>query len=175
MNKDDLSDEYLEVLYREFFTPLFRYFYFRIKDYDQAIDLTQTTFLKFYSNDYEKNTKIHNVKILFTIARNTLIDYYRVSSKKQDISLDESNLEPVSEAPSPIDDFESNENIRMVKEALKILDNREEEVVMLRISTELDYDHIGEIMNENTVNVRQIYSRALKKIKAYLENKNIYE
>ena len=58
---------------------------------------------------------------------------------------------------------------------MKILDDREEEIVMLRISTELDYEHVGEIMGENVSNVRQIYSRALKKIKAYLEDKNIYE
>ena len=64
-----------EALYNEFFTPLFRYLFFRTKDYNIANDLAQTSFLKFLRQDKKALEKEYAVKLLFTIARNTLIDY----------------------------------------------------------------------------------------------------
>lgn len=174
MDNADSLNHRNEELYTEYFTPLFKYFFFRLKDYNQAMDLTQTTFLKFLSADYSKNTRIHNTKILFMIARNTLIDYFRTTDKKQNISLENMEIDIKSLDPSPEDDFSSNENILLIKSALEVLNEKEKEIVMLRISTSLDYDDIAEMFKENAINIRQIYSRSLKKLRNYLENKNIY-
>ncbi len=168
------ASESHDELYRELFTPLFRYFMFRTRDYNLATDLVQTVFLKFLQSDYRKRQMEHNTRSLFTIARNTLIDHWRVNGRRVEISLEESGVEAVSEIPTPLEEFRTSEDVLVVEEALATLSDTEQDIVMLRIATELDYKDIAELVGESPDNTRQIYSRALKKLKAYLENKNIY-
>lgn len=169
------ASESHDELYRELFTPLFRYFMFRTRDYNLATDLVQTVFLKFLQSDYRERQTEHNTRSLFTIARNTLIDHWRVNGRRVEISLEESGIESVSEIPTPLEEFRTSEDVLTVQEALSTLSDLEQDIVMLRIATELDYKDIAELVDESSENTRQIYSRALKKLKVYLENKNIYE
>lgn len=171
MNLEEVNHD---ELYRELFTPLFRYFLFRTRDYNLANDLVQTVFLKFFSHDYQDREKEHNTRALFMMARNTLIDHYRVSSKKQHISLENSGIDFPANTPTPFEEFRTNEDTLLVKEAIASLDEIDQDIVMLRITTDMGYKDISELVGESIDNVRQKYSRALKKIKAYLENKNIY-
>ncbi len=168
------ASESHDELYRELFTPLFRYFMFRTRDYNLATDLVQTVFLKFLQSDYRAREHDHNTRSLFIIARNTLIDHWRSNGRRPTSSLEESSIEPASDIPTPLEEFRTSEDVLVVQEALSTLSDLEQDIVMLRIATELDYKDIAELVNESPDNTRQIYSRALKKLKVYLENKNIY-
>ena len=46
-----------EQLYRELFTPVFRYVFFRTRDRDLASDLTQSSFLKYMLQKKKTNRK----------------------------------------------------------------------------------------------------------------------
>jgi RNA polymerase sigma-70 factor (ECF subfamily) len=168
------ASESYEELYRELFTPLFRYFIFRTRDYNLATDLVQTVFLKFLQSDYREREHEHNTRSLFTIARNTLIDHFRVNAKKPHISLENSGIEVVSSSPTPFEEFRASEDTLAVREAIATLSDIEQDIILLRIATELDHHDIAELVNESVENTRQIYSRALKKLKVYLENKKLY-
>ena len=160
-----------EALYNEFFAPLFRYLFFRTKDHNIANDLTQTSFLKFLSQEKKALEKEYAVKLLFTIARNTLIDYRRVETKRIHENVDD--IENIrSEILNPEEDAILEEDKKFVREILHQLDDLEGEVFSMRLSGEIDYTTIAATLGISSVNARTIYSRALKKVGAELKKSN---
>lgn len=162
-----------DALYSELFTPLFRYAYFRTKNYDIACDLTQSSFLKFMLQENRPKTKEHSKRLLYTIARTLLIDHYRTNSKKHTESIDEGEFDIPSDSPNPTQIFETNENVELVKNVLKNLNEREAEIVTLRISGDITFEEIAKIVNVSGDNARQIYKRSLQKIGKLLEGVKI--
>ena len=72
-------------IYNKLSDSVFRYCIFRISDRDVALDITQDTFTKYW-DVLAKGQNIKNDKaLIFTIARNLIIDHYR---KKKSVSLD---------------------------------------------------------------------------------------
>ncbi|MEM1120765.1 MAG: sigma-70 family RNA polymerase sigma factor [Bacteroidota bacterium] len=62
----------------------------------------------------------------------------------------------------------SSERAQQVKEAMENLSKRQKEVIYLKYVTGLDYEDIGEIMDLNYQSVRNLVSKALKKLKGTL-------
>jgi RNA polymerase sigma-70 factor (ECF subfamily) len=160
-------------LYNELFTPLFKYVYFRVKDYDLATDLTQSSFLKFLTQEKKPVTKDHSLRLLFTISRNLLIDHWRTEGRHKTESIEGTNFEVPSNEPNPEKVFENNEDVKLIKKLMNLLSEIEVEIVTLRMTNDMDYKDIGELLNIQSVNARQIYSRALHKIQKSLEENNI--
>lgn len=154
-----------EALYRELFTPLFRYFVFRTKDIDTAEDLTQSTFLKFLLQKNRPSENLHATRLLYTIARTLLIDHYRRDARRPVDSLEASSIDPASDEHSVEVTYSITEDIAYAKELLQELTDTEEEIVTLRIIAEMEYADIAETTGNTEENTRQIYSRALKKLR----------
>lgn len=62
----------------------------------------------------------------------------------------------------------SSERAIQVKEAMKNLSKRQKEVIYLKYVSGLDYEDIGEVMDLNYQSVRNLVSKALKKLKGSL-------
>lgn len=161
-----------EILYRDFFTPVFRYLFFRTKEYKIATDLTQTTFLKFLTQSRIPETKEHAQKQLFVIARTTLIDYWRSSARRMVGSLSEVDSFPGTER-NPEEESIAREYAEIVHSLLGMLSEEESEIVSMRLSGDVPYTEIAEAFGITSTNVRQIYSRALKKIGTILETRDV--
>lgn len=161
-----------EAIYRELFTPLFRYFVFRTKDKETAEDLTQATFLKFLLQENRPIETLHATRLLYTIARTLLIDHYRAYARKSYASLEAHTIDPPSEDASAEDVYSIHEDIAYAKSLLADLSDTEEEIVSLRILAEMEYRDIAETTGHSEVNVRQIYSRALKKLRAKVDERH---
>ena len=159
-----------EALYRELFTPLFRYFVFRTKDTEAAEDLTQSTFLKFLLQETRPAERLHATRLLYTIARTMLIDHYRAHARKPVESLEATNIDPVSDEQNAETRYRMNEDIEYAKELLLELSDTEEEIVTLRIIAEMEYADIAKTAGTTETNARQIYSRALKKLRHNARN-----
>ena len=159
-----------EALYRELFTPLFRYFLFRTKDTEMAEDLTQSTFLKFLLQETRPAERLHATRLLYTIARTMLIDHYLANARKPVESLEAANIDPQSGEESAETLYAVSEDIEYAKELLKELTDAEEEIVTLRIIAEMEYADIASTTGTTEANARQIYSRALKKLRHSAES-----
>lgn len=169
--KDELINQSFntEELYAEFFTPVFRYMFFRTRNYDIASDLAQSCFLKFLVQKNPPKEKEHAIRLLFVIARTTLIDYWRFSGKrnfKQLVDIDDIN----SLEPNPESQAISKEDTEFIREIFSNLGEPEAEILSLRLSSNLDYKTIGETLNISAENARKIYSRTLKKIEGVLRD-----
>lgn len=102
--------------------------------------------------------------LLFTIARNTIIDYWR--TRKDFIDIDE-HVDTLS--------FDSrrasNEQMDLVK-VLSQLSQGEQEILELYYFSGLDTKTIASITNKKEDNIRQIRSRAIEKIRQILKKEN---
>jgi len=162
-----------EILYNEFFTLLFRYIFFKTQDYDIANDLTQTSFLKFLKNNKNIKDKQYASRLLFTIARNTLIDYWRVESKKKTVSLDEIVDVPTNELNQE-ENAILEEDKKLINDILRYLNDIEREVVLMRVSGDEDYETISSVLKISTTNARKIYSRAIQKVGVLFRSNNLF-
>jgi RNA polymerase sigma-70 factor (ECF subfamily) len=167
-------DQDFERLYKEKFTPIYKYVYFRVRNYDVAMDLCQNIFLKILEQDLDK--KIHQeteLNYLYTIARNKIIDYFR---KKRTGSLDKDSelLRTVEDLSIPRPDQDSlqisdRETLYALLDQLSELDR---EIIIMRHLQELEYADIAAIVEKEESAVRQIVSRSIKKMKELYEQGN---
>lgn len=154
-DKDAFSQLYL--LYKD---SLYRYAYYRIGNVEDAMDAVSDTVLSAYQ-------QIQNIKnpsafstYIFTIHRSTCARYLKALVKnKQNEELGE-DLEQVNSDS----DFLSIE----LKQALMQIGDDEREIVLLSISG-FNSKEIAKITGYTAGSVRSKLSRALAKMRAYLE------
>ena len=157
-----------EHLYNSYYTPLFRYLYFRVRNHDDAEDLAQTVFVKAFNSLKEGMWNgAGGIKYLFTIARNTLIDHYR-RAKHVAIASDEL-IESFADLVATDGPVEERERRELIASGLKVLRDTEAEAVNLRYIADMDYDAIAVIMGKRPDAVRQLVHRGLKTLRKFLE------
>lgn len=157
------------LLYTEYFTPVFRYAYIRTRNKETAQDIAQTVFLKFYSalGTLKKDTRI--LPLLFTIARNTLIDAGRKNKKNVD-GISEEEFENI-EDPHANTGREAENSLlkKLIVEGMALLSEEQQEVIVLRIMEEHSTEHVAEKLGKTEEAVRQIQSRALRKLREFFK------
>jgi len=155
---------------------VFRYCFLRVSEREIAIDIMQDTFTKYW-NVLLKGEKVENdTALLFTIAKNLIIDWYR---KKKSVSLDalsENDDGDDFEEFSLIDDtkniIELETEGRYLIDSIKKLSKSYQQAVYLRYVEDLSPVEIGKILgvSESAASVR-IHRGIdeLKKITGYLK------
>jgi len=158
-------------LYNNYIAPIFRFVYFRIKNYEEAEDLTQNIFLKAWNALPEyKQKKNPFSSWLYTIARNAVIDYWR---KKKEWNISDLAKETIKDEEKPIDDLlDDDEDFGLVKEAIGLLTEDQQEVIILRFIEGLSSKEISKIIGKSEEAVRQLQSRGIKTLREYL-NKDL--
>lgn len=159
-----------EQLYGEFYEPILRFIAFRVPSGDDAEDLTQTVFLRFYKNlagwQYQGYSPLAYV---FTVARSVVADYYRKNKIK---TLDNSeDILPLlmDSSARPDEVMQNNEGVKNIMHAIGLLPENYQEVISLRLIKQLDYPDIAKIVKKSEVNVRKIYSRGIQKLQLQIE------
>jgi len=160
-------------IYELYFTPVFRYIFFRLNNKHEAEDLTQTVFIKFYESSANFVEMGKNpLAYFFTIARNAVIDHSR---KKKEIVMEDSVLE--AEAGRMNEDhlkkMERKEICAKVKEALGRLSGEQQEVMILRFINDLSNKEIAEFTGKSEAAIRQSQSRAIRSLRKEFENSKI--
>lgn len=162
-----------EELYTLFYTPVFRYIYLRTKNKEEAEDLSQTVFLKIYKSisRFESGNSAP-LAYFFTVARNTIIDHWRkqgrviyddeIISKKADEVIEENRTTEQREAKE------------IISQAMESLTEDQREIINYRFIHEMSTQEICTITGKKEEAVRQLQSRGLKAMRAYLKNHNIH-
>lgn len=164
-------------LYLEYFTPVFRYVYYMIKDKETASDITQTVFLKVFQSlsGYQERGK-SPLAYFFTVARTTVIDHWK---KKKDISADfmeEGFIESIG-VTSSLDEIHGELDKAKVAyvavEVMQSLPADQREILTLKFIQDFSNKEISELTGKSEANIRQIQSRALNALRKVLKEKNI--
>lgn len=82
--KDDITHKF-EIIYGEESDTIFRFCLTRVSNREQALDITQETFVRLWQSLLDKKDIRNTRAFLFTIAHNLIIDWYR---KKKSVSLE---------------------------------------------------------------------------------------
>jgi RNA polymerase sigma-70 factor (ECF subfamily) len=150
----------MSVSLQDQYEKIYRYCYFKVNNKEIAEDLTQETFLKYFSQTSYIN-RGKPLAYLYTIAKNLCIDFYK-KNKEQD--LDEEIL-----GNDAISVFEIHFTIR---EAVSTLPNDLQELLLLRFANELGIGEIANIMGISRFSVHRKLNKAFDKLKAILRKED---
>jgi RNA polymerase sigma factor (sigma-70 family) len=155
--------ESFEVLYNTFITPLYRYVLSRTKDVPEAEDICQTTFLQFYQAlpRYEMTTS--PLAYLFTIAKRRMINQ---ALKMTSVPYENEDLEQEHDDTDIVEETHVAFLAERIDSYLEHLTKDEQEVIRLHYYSELEHKEIAAILEKEEAYIRQIKSRALKKLRA---------
>lgn len=149
-------------LYDIYVKKIYRFVYFKVSNHEEAEDLTSEVFLKAWNYIIAGNNVKSFGGLLYTLARNKVIDLYRKRAQTRYISTEEIDIP---------DDFEMDESIaskqevKLIIKGLKKLKHEYREIVTLKYIDELSTSEISQITGKGKVSVRVTLHRAIKKLK----------
>jgi RNA polymerase sigma-70 factor (ECF subfamily) len=159
-------------LYDHYFLQIFKYLLIRTDNQEDAEDMTETVFMKAWEHlpRFGGKTMKNNFRAwLFRIAHNTLIDRFR--TKKVSLSLGSaSQIRSTDAEPEKI--VLQNEEAKRIREAIKMLDEVSQQVIVSRFIGGLSHKETAQSVGVNENNVRIIQYRALRKLNNLLREKN---
>ena len=163
-NSKDAAETFTE-LYEHYLPKVFRYISYRVGDMDLAEDLTSVVFEKALTKiDSYRSNKASFSTWLMTVARNTVIDHYRVKSRKLTISIEET-LEIASEEASPEEEVIRKEELQRLGTYLRELSQQEREIISLKFGAELTNRQIAQVVRLSESNIGTILYRAICKLR----------
>lgn len=156
MKKTHITDIFKKT-YEEQSDSIFRFCLTRVSNREQALDITQETFLRFWESLRGGKIILNNKAFLFTIAHRLVIDWYR---KKKSISLD--RILDGEEESYDLPDEKNTNNIEIGAEGRFLLEKINElelvyrDPVYLRFVEDLSPQEISNILNisANATSVR---------------------
>ncbi len=153
------------LLYDRYVQKIYRFVYFKVHNKEDAEDVTSDVFLKAWQYILQKSPlEIQSVSgLLFSIARNSVIDVYRERSKKPAVSIEV--IAEIAQEEKSFAQLESKESIHHMVEMIKKLKQDYQEVLLLKYVEELKISEIARLLGKSSVNVRVLLHRALKKLK----------
>ncbi len=157
-------------IYDLYFDQIYRFVYFKVSTREDAEDLTSAVFLKTWA--YVQNESIKDYKtlksLLYKVARNLVIDYYRKkSAQAEQLSIDNERFE--IDLPDEKQDIHENVEISdgyaQIKKKLFELKDEYREIIVMRYVNELSIGEIALSLEKSKGNVRVTLYRALKALR----------
>lgn len=136
---DDTAFEYLFNRYRD---AIHRLFVQRLGGANDADDLLQETFIKVYINLHRYNPAYTFGQWVYTIARNTFVDFIR--RRQDDLSIDERFASPASNNPTPEERVINLQQRTQIECYLERLTPRYRQLIVMRFFDEYSYEEIAE-------------------------------
>lgn len=153
----------IEKIYEEYFEMVKKYLFCLTRNNDIAEDLTQETFYKAVKkiNTFKENCKIS--VWLCQIAKNLWYDELRKKQKIQNI--EEEELFTLSSLEQTEHTVIANENKIELYRRLQKLNPLTREIIYLRITGELSFKEIADILNKTETWARVTCYRGIQKLK----------
>lgn len=154
-------------LLRQFQPVIYRFAVRFLGDSEDAKDIAQETFLKFFRSIKTVNEEENVNAFLFMIARNLCIDFLR---KKKPDSYSQ-NLEPVC-TQTPLECLRRKEEHEAMLHIVNSLPERQRTAIDLRYAEGFSYAEIASIMNVSVSAVEALLDRGKKELRKRLSNLN---
>ena len=159
-------------LYDEYFPKVFAYVYGRVQHKEASLDIVSDVFEKAFVKKQSLRSADAFASWLFTIARNEVASHWR-KEKPAAKALQEAawHNELTQRPESPEDQLLHRERLSHLTSLLRELPPREQEIISLKFDAELSNREIAGILGTSEVNVRVTIFRALRKLRARMEQR----
>ena len=154
----------LTLVYEKYHRELYLYIYSLSRNHHIIEDLTQETFLKALLSLPEGHGNIR--AWLYMVARNLFFNYREKASRN--VSLEE-EMERSDEEKDLLANMIENERKLQLYQALKKLDMKKREILLLQYFGDLSQKEIAAVLHITPENVRVLAYRAKKELKKYME------
>jgi RNA polymerase sigma-70 factor, ECF subfamily len=158
-----------EQLYRELYTPVFRYIFRRLRHEQTAEDMAQTVFLNFFRKIQTLRTDNPRA-YCFVAAKHALTDHWK---KRKDLPLEgegAGHLEIPDLSQDPTLGVIHSEQSRFIDQAMKELTPLQQEIIELSFFHQLSYAEISEVTGKQEGAIRQHRCRALKALRVHFQS-----
>ncbi|MEO0123279.1 MAG: sigma-70 family RNA polymerase sigma factor [candidate division WOR-3 bacterium] len=141
--------------------------YKMLKNYDDAKDMAQETFLKAYRNIKNFDGRSKFTTWLYRIAVNNCINFMKKEHPSEEIK------DEILEIPKddPVEQYKKKKMKEVIYNAISKLPEVQKSVFTLRALEELPYQEISAILNKPVNTVKVNYHLAVKNLKNYLKGK----
>ena len=156
-------DKAFEKIYREYYTPVYRYTLSLCKNADTAEEITQETFFKALKNIEKYNPEQKMLTWLCAIAKNT---YFTVIKKSDRFTSLSDELE--DNGDSLLDKIIDSESSTEILKALHLLPEPYKEVFTLRVLGSFSFKKIGEVFGKTEAWARVTFFRSKTMLKEKL-------
>jgi len=153
-------------LYDIYVTRVYRFVRLKVDSQENAQDLTSEAFLRVWKYVQERRIRQSFQALLYRIARNLIIDFYRNRAIREITVEDE--LEEFSniEDERRTDDLVlKKEEVKEVKNALVQIKSNYQDVIVWYYIDELSISEIAEILNKKEGTVRVLIHRAVRSLR----------
>lgn len=159
-----MEQKLLTLVYEKYHRELYLYIYSLSRNHHIAEDLTQETFLKALLSLPQEHGNIR--AWLYMVARNLFFNYREKASRN--VSLEE-EMKRSDEEKDLLANMIENERKLQLYQALKKLDMKKREILLLQYFGDLSQKEIAAVLHITPENVRVLAYRAKKELKKYME------
>jgi len=156
-------------IYDHFSEKIYRFIYFRVGHKEIAEDILSDSFVKGWQKINQINSPVALSAWLYQIAKNTIIDYYRL--KKETVALEEVE-EFLEDTVDPVDTTNISLQQKKILDMLHSLPKEQQDVIRYRFFEDLTIEEIAYILGKTEGAIRVIQHRAILRLKELLNSKN---
>ncbi|MCR5655628.1 MAG: RNA polymerase sigma factor [Lachnospiraceae bacterium] len=158
----------LREIYDEYLSYIYRVVYGVVGRKEDAEDITSEFFIKFWQQAGKYKSGSGHKGYLATMARNMAIDHMRKYKREVLESFSADEEEGMTYEPAGTDDTETEvlEDVG-IKEAIGMLDPKEQQVVNMKVLSEMTFAEIAEELRIPMGTVTWRYREAIKKLRRY--------
>jgi RNA polymerase sigma-70 factor (ECF subfamily) len=156
-------------LYDHYIARIYRFILVRVRQREEAEDLSHRVFLQAWQNIKNYNERGFPFSSwLYRIARNAVVDYYRRA--KPFLSLEDSAVPEIIEKADYGERIDSGLRLEKVVEAIRELKPVEQEVIILRFVEDFTVAETASAVKKSQGAVKLIQHRALNRLKNLIDN-----
>lgn len=156
-------------LYDSYATQIYRFILFKTNSIQDAEDLTSEVFFRFWKNNNgDFDVDINNPRaLLYRIASNLLVDFYRKKNKETLLAIDSDDnfLNNLTDDTDLYKRAELNSDIKHILKSIDKIKNEYQNVVIWHYLEDLSIKEISQIMNKSQGAIRVMLHRALNNLK----------
>lgn len=177
INARELKDLFIEIkcgnkvafekLYNNYNKLIYSIAYSILKNKQDAEDVVQIVFEKLYLKDKEKLPNRNESSWLYSITKNETINYLK--RNKNNIDLD--SIYNIEDDNNEINKIIDQDNYNRL---ISKLNNKEKEIISLKIISNLSFEEIGKLLKEPTGTIKWRYYKAVNTLKILLSNLGMF-
>ncbi len=162
-------DARFSAFYQSTFSRVYALLRSQVRSSEVAEDLISKVFSKAYEHWHHAPPGDKATFWLFRIARNTLIDHWRVEGRRESLRVRLDDVEELSDPATPESVYASRERTRALLKAMHTLDDDDRMLVSLKFAGQRSNRDIASILGISDAAVSMRLLRALRRLRQRLQ------